>query len=246
MRNKIIFILSGLGIALAIYGAYIYSRKVPAQAPVFSPAADPYANGIYANGIVESFQARGENININSEVTGPITSMLVGEGDTVKKGAILVKVDDSVQRATTAQLKAQADAALAMLSELKSEPRKETLDVAKAQVDYATASLKTTQDEVAKEEAAFKADPESVSMDAVDNARNAVMVAQTNLVVVQKQLDLTKAGAWTYDIQNQQKVAKTLSHVDRFGIGLTVATAVYGVALGAIYLYTGLMQNGRM
>jgi hypothetical protein len=47
-------------------------------------------------------------------------------------------------------------------------------------------------------------------------------------------------------IQNQQKVAKTLSHVDRFGIGLTVATAVYGVALGAIYLYTGLMQNGRM
>ncbi len=47
-------------------------------------------------------------------------------------------------------------------------------------------------------------------------------------------------------IQNQQKVARTLSQVDRFGVGLTVATAVYGVVLAAIYLYNGLMQNGRM
>jgi len=49
----------------------------------------------------------------------------------VSKGAPLITLDDSVQKATTAQLKSQADAALLMLEELKAQPRKEVLAVAK-------------------------------------------------------------------------------------------------------------------
>ncbi len=36
-------------------------------------------------------------------------------------------------------------------------------------------------------------------------------MAATNLAVIQKQYDLTKAGAWTYDIQNQEKQYIALS-----------------------------------
>ena len=50
-------------------------------------------------------------------------------------------MDDSVQKATTEQLKAQADAALVMLEELKHQPRKEVLEVARAQMISAKASL---------------------------------------------------------------------------------------------------------
>ena len=123
---------------------------------------------------------------------------LVAEGAKVHKGDTLLTIDDSIQRATT-------DAARALLDELKAQPRPENLDVAAAQVENAKATLKNAQDQLAKQEQSYELDPKSVSRDALDNARNAGKVAATNLDVVQKQYDLTKAGAWSYDIDNQEK-----------------------------------------
>jgi HlyD family secretion protein len=135
----------------------------------------------------------------------------VAEGDRVHKGDILLTIDESVQRATTEQLQSQAQAAEAMLQELKAEPRPENLDVATAQVDNAEATLKNAEDQLAKEEQSFALDAKSVSRNDLDNARNAERIAKTNLGVVQKQYALTKAGAWTYDIQNQEKQYVALS-----------------------------------
>ena len=211
MRNRILVILSIVGTVIAVYSANVFSRRPPAQSPVFNPAANPYANGIYANGIVESLQTEGENINIYPEVSGPITKILVSEGEQVTKGTPLLTIDDSVQRATAEQQKAQAAAALTLLNELKAQPRPETLDVAEAQVGYAKATLKSAQDTLDKQERSYALDPRSVSLDVLDNARNAASVAKSNLKVAQKQYDLTKAGAWSYDIENQQKQYDALS-----------------------------------
>lgn len=255
MRNKIIFFLAAIGLAGSLVSAYIYSKQPTAQSPVFNPAPNPYADGIYANGIIESFQTNGENINIYPEITGPITRILVSEGQKIQKGAPLLTIDDSVQRATTEQLRAQADAALALLSELKAEPRPETLQVAAAQVDNAKANLKTTQDALSKQEAAYKLDPMVVSLDTLDNARNAEKVAETNLAVVQKQYDLTKAGAWIYDIQNQEqqyaalckafKAAEALlgkytlkAPADGIVLSIGAATGSYVSPQGAFETYT--------
>ncbi|HLN48185.1 MAG TPA: HlyD family efflux transporter periplasmic adaptor subunit, partial [Steroidobacteraceae bacterium] len=103
------------------------------------------------------------------------------------------------------------EAARALLAELKAEPRRENLDVAAAQVVNAKASLKNADDQLAKVERAYSVEPKSVSRDALDNARNAVKIAATNLDVVEKQYALIKAGAWTYDIQNQEKQYIALS-----------------------------------
>ena len=64
MRNKIIFGLVAVGVLLAFASAYVYARPPKPQSPVFQPASNPYAQGIFANGIIESYQAHGENINI--------------------------------------------------------------------------------------------------------------------------------------------------------------------------------------
>ena len=197
--------MSGIGLALALMSAYIFSEQPKAFPPTFSPAANPYTKGIYAEGMVESASAQGENINIYPEVSGSITGVLVAEGGKVQKGDPLLTIDDSVQKATTEQLQAQAEAAQATLEELKAQPRPENLDVATAQVENAKATLKNAQDQRAKQEESYKLNPKSVSRDVLDNARNAEKIADTNLKVVQKQYDLTKAGAWSYDIQNQQK-----------------------------------------
>src|SRR5574337_1490392 len=103
MRNKIIFALSILGVLTGLVSAYLYGTHKKPLPPAFNPAPNPYAKGIYAEGIIESYQTSGENINIYPEVPGTVTSILVSEGESVKKGTPLLMIDDSVQRATVDQ-----------------------------------------------------------------------------------------------------------------------------------------------
>jgi HlyD family secretion protein len=211
MRSKLTFLVSGVGLILALVSAYISGQQPSPLPPAFNPAANPYAKGIYAEGIIESSQAHGENVNIYPEVPGPITEVLVSEGASVHKGDPLLRIDDSVQRATVEQLQSQAEAARTLLAELKAEPRRENLEVATAQVDNAQAALKNAQDQLEKQEHSYAMEPKSVSRDALDNSRNAEKIAATNLEVVAKQYALTKAGAWIYDVQNQEKQYIALS-----------------------------------
>ena len=203
MKNKILFGVSFLGVLLACIAAYLFARQKPAQPPLFQPASNPYGNGIYAEGIIESEQRSGSNISIYPEVPGTVKKVLVNEGDAVRAGQPLLVLDDSIQRATAEQQRAQAQAAQSLLEELRAEPRPENLDIAAAQVEAARASLKTAKDALDKQQAAFRSDPRTVSRDALDAAINANSVASANLVVAQRQFDLTKAGAWSYDIKNQ-------------------------------------------
>lgn len=212
MRYKFLFSLAFLGVLSGCVAGYLFSIQQPALPPAFTPPTNPYSQGIYAEGIVESVQSSGENLNVYPEVPGTVKQILVSEGQEVKKGAPLLLIDPSVQLATTEQLKSSAEAAHAMLEELRAEPRQETLDVNEAQVVAARAALKTAQDDLAKEQMAYEIDPKSVSKQALDDAINAEAVAQTNLLVAQKQRDLTKAGAWVYDIRNQEQTYNALEN----------------------------------
>ena len=208
--RKLLFVLSFVGLLAGCVVAYVSGITQPPLPPAFNPPTNPYPNGIYAEGMVESDQPSGENINIYPEVSGTVKQILVAEGQEVKKGTVLLVIDDSIQRATVEQLESQAQAAFTLLEELKAQPRKETLDVAEAQVVSAQAALKTAQDELDKQQAAYDLNPKSISKDALDSAANAVATAKANLEVARKQRDLTKAGAWIYDINNQERTYNAL------------------------------------
>lgn len=208
--RKLLFICSFVGLLAGGVVAYVSAITQPPLPPAFNPPTNPYPNGIYAEGMLESEQPSGENINVYPEVSGTVAHIPVAEGQDVKKGTVLLVIDDSIQRATTLQLQSQAQAAFSLLGELKAEPRKETLDVNEAQVAAAQASLKTAQDELNKQQAAYDVNPKSISKDALDSAANAVRTAQANLEVAQKQRDLTKAGAWIYDVNTQERTYNAL------------------------------------
>ncbi len=208
--RKLLFVLSFVGLLAGCVVAYVSAITQPPLPPAFSPPTNPYPSGIYAEGMLESDQPSGENINVYPEVSGTVARIPVGEGQEIKKGTVLLVLDDSIQRATVQQLQSQAQAALTVLNELKAEPRKETLDVNEAQVVAAQAALKTAQDELQKQQAAYDANPKSISKDALDSAANAVLTAKANLEVACKQRDLTKAGAWIYDVNNQERTYNAL------------------------------------
>ena len=175
MRNKIIFILAIIGLLIGVVSAYIFSIEKKPQPPAFNPASNPYAKGIYANGIIESYQANGANINVYPEVPGTIKQILVSEGAIIKKGAPLILIDDSVQRATVEQQKSQ--------------------------VDLASANLKSSQDQLDKLRTSSELEPRSVSKNDLDNAANAVNVAKANIEVARKQYELGQTLLSKYTIK---------------------------------------------
>jgi HlyD family secretion protein len=235
MNNRFLFTLSVLGALCGIGAAWFYGRETHAEPPAFTPATNPYAQGIYANGIIESAQSHGQNVNIYPEVPGTVRRVLAAEGDHVRAGAPLLQLDDAVQAANVAQLKAQMEAAATTLQMLRAQPRPESLAVAQAQELQARANLRTAQDQYAKQKRSYDIEPRSVSQDTLDTARDTLLAAQASTEVARRQLQLIKAGAWTYDIRNQERVASAAARAYESGIALldryTVRAPVDGVLL---------------
>jgi HlyD family secretion protein len=235
MPSRLLVLVALAGVIFAVIVAIVLNRPVKPQPPAFQPSANPYPHAIFANGIIESDQTSGENINVFPEVSGPVVATYVTEGQTVHAGQPLFAIDNSVQLATTRQQALQAKAALAMLNELKAEPRRETLAIVAAQLTQAQTSLQTlarTRDKLIR---STSLDPRSVSREAVDSAIDAARAAQAGVDVAQRQLTLTRAGAWTYDIQNQAAQYAALLHTYAAGQALlgkfTVKAPTDGVVL---------------
>jgi len=147
--NKIIFTVAVIGILAGLVAAYIFGTERKAQPPVFKPVTNPFESAIYANGMIESDQASGANINIFPEVSGPLTQLLVHEGQSVSAGTPLFTIEDSVQKANTelaaANLKAARDQYDKRRMAYDIDPKsisKDALDTAEDAVNQATAAVK--------------------------------------------------------------------------------------------------------
>ena len=234
-RNKIIFGLAALGVVAALVAAYLFGVERKAQPPAFAPVSSPYDSAIYANGIVESDQPNGSNINIFPDVSGAVVQVLAHEGQEVAAGTPLLVIDDSVQKATTEQLRLQAEASYALLDELKAQPRRETLAIAEAQVTLAQSNSKVASDQYEKDRASFEIDPRSVSRDVLDTAEDTAKQAAAGLELARRQYELTKAGAWSFDIVDQQRQYEALRQAYEAANALlqkyTIRASVAGVVL---------------
>lgn len=174
MRNKILIGIAIFGILLGLGGAFFMKLRPKSEPPAFKPASNPYQRGIYANGIIESAQKNGANVNIYPEVSGTVVSIPVHEGQQVKAGAPLLALDDTVQRSTA--------------------------ESAKASVAVAEANLSNVRAQYEKLKASWTLDPRSVSKDALDTAANAVRSAKANLELARKQSDAAQALLGKYTL----------------------------------------------
>ena len=218
MKNKLLFLLAVIGILAGFVSAYIYGIKNRPQAPAFTPSSNPYEKGIYANGIIESYQTNGANINIYPEVSGTVIKILITEGQQLIAGAPLFVLDDSIQRATVDQQRAQAE-------------------YAKAQIGLAQANLKSLQDTLTKQRMSYKLDPRSISKDVIDTAQNVFEVGRASLGVAQRQYEAALKAHQTSNVLLSKYVIKAPSD----GTVLSINTAVgsYTSPQGTYNSYTG-------
>lgn len=166
MKTKVLFLIACLGIFAGVVSVLVYNEKVKSQPPL-TVSYNPYEKGIYATGIVESYQPSGSNVNIFPEVSGKVTGVFVRDGQVLKKGTPILSLDDTVQ--------------------------KELVEKDAAQIQYELANLVNLKDQLAKIKKSYSLDAGSVSKNALDNAINAVKIAEESLNVAKAQYRTDKA-----------------------------------------------------
>lgn len=151
MKTPILFALAVLGVLGGLTAAYLFGRTPQTLPPAFAPASSTYDTAIYANGIIESEQSGGSNIVIYPQVAGPVTQVLVHEGQVVTRGVPLVTIDDALPRANfelaQANLTTARDQYNKRLQSYAIDPKsisKDTVDTAKGTAAQAQAALKAS------------------------------------------------------------------------------------------------------
>jgi len=130
-------------LALLGGGAYLYfgrSAPAPAEAPVAAAAPVLASNAIVAEAKV--VPARSAELSLPT--SGTIAEVLVTEGDQVKAGQVLARLDTAAQQAVVAQNAARLRKSEADLADLLDGPQLEDIAVAEAGLRQAQAQLRQT------------------------------------------------------------------------------------------------------
>ncbi|BAZ83898.1 efflux RND transporter periplasmic adaptor subunit [Dolichospermum compactum] len=181
---------------------------------------------ITASGKVQPIQS----VNISPKSPGLLAALNVEQGDTVKEGQIIARMDNSEIKMRILQYKANLDQAKAQLADSQAGSRPEEIAQAKArveqaqaqlaiirdgnrlqeiqqaqaQVDSAKASVTLTQSRVKRYQDLAK--DGAISQDSLEQYVSENSKAKANLEEAQRRLSLLKVGNRNQDIQKQEAI----------------------------------------
>ncbi|MGQ4648481.1 efflux RND transporter periplasmic adaptor subunit [Lyngbya aestuarii] len=200
-----ILIGMGVGIALALLGNHLATPRQEAattEAPPATSSAAPAQSVTVAevktSSVQNSLEATGtvkasEMISVLSQANGlQIKQVLVDEGDYVKTGQLMARLDDAALQAQLKQAQASVAEAEARLAELKAGNRSEEIAQAEARFNQARARLRQSQASIPRQ---------------IDQAQAQVASAQARLNLAENRYKslkgLVNQGAVTQDRFNE-------------------------------------------
>lgn len=172
-------VLGVLVVAIAI-ALLLLTRGTPSQAVVAQYA--PIVRTLQFSARVETLS----RVEVGSTVTGRVQEVLVREGDTVRAGQPLVRLESDEARAALAQAVASEKQAQARLAGLRSTGRSAT----RAQLEQAEANLRAARAELGRAQQLVAQG--FISASRLDDAKRAVSVAEAQRDAAQAQ---TRANA---------------------------------------------------
>lgn len=155
-------------------------------------AAGCKANSAAANTLRLSGEIEGTQATVIAELSGRVMEISADEGDTVRAGQALIKLDDATLAAQVKQAQAALSAAQASLVQVQAGARAEEISAAAAALDQAI--VERNGAELACQDAdAILHDPQQLDAQ-LDAARTAAKLAEQN--VVSAQAKLAEAKWW--------------------------------------------------
>lgn len=178
--------------------AAVPSAETPAAAPSTVPAQTVTVADVKTTTVNRTLDAIGsvaafEEIRVKSQATGlQIKQVLVREGEFVKAGQVMVRLDNAVLQAQLAQAQAAVAQAEARLAELKAGSRSEEKAQARARLDQARARVRQAQASIPRQ---------------IDQAKAQVASAEAQLSLAKRRFESQKKliaeGAISQDRYNE-------------------------------------------
>lgn len=173
-----------------------------------------YASNRHTNKLTLYGNVDIRQVDLAFAVDGPLKDMLVDEGDAVKKGQPLARLDDTAYRHALAQAQANAAQMHAALAKAERGNRVQDIESARAAVNEAQARLKNAEATLARRQTLVKED--TVSRQAFDDAQRDTTVARATLNARQAALRLAEEGFRNEDID----AARAAAAAADAGVGL--------------------------
>ena len=199
-----------LGVLIMLY--YVNSQVIaePEREPTRTPASAPYENAVTGAGIIEPVD---EAVKVAPFYSGKVIAIYVKEGQVVKKGQALFKLDTAILEAQRSRLLADASAsrsrlgaAQARLHRLGSEPRDVSIPPLKAKVASSQANLNREKDKLKRLENV--ADSRAISEQELSQQRLAVELAVAQVREAEANLKVTLAGAWQPELDEAKALVQ--------------------------------------
>lgn len=131
--------------------------------------SQPKSTNIMVSGTVEATET-----NVNAETSGKITAMLVDEGAQIKQGAVLARLDSTIQALQVQQAEAALSAAMESSKQIKTGNREQLIAQAKAGVQQVSSLLQGAKETM---------------NNAMDNLKRTNALVSEGAVTAQQQLD---------------------------------------------------------
>jgi membrane fusion protein YbhG len=168
-----------LGVLLVLGLAYAYGGRL------FGPGVKPVVS---VTGTIEALQ-----VDVSAKITGRIVARPVQEGDPVRAGQLLAKLEDTELAADVSRQEAAVRAARATLRDLLAGPRKEEIEDARAALQSTEATRWMTERDYRRSEELGK--QALIATQEVDRARQAYDVAAAQERSARQRLNLLLAGS---------------------------------------------------
>jgi len=149
MLRRIVYVLAALAIAAAA-GLLAWRQYAPPQVVLVAPTRGPAVDAVYATGMVEP----SLEIRVAPRSPGRIVELRADEGDAVKKGQLLARLEDADLRASVTELEARLQYAQSQFDRSVQLQRsalisKDALEKARSDLDAARATLKRAREQLA-------------------------------------------------------------------------------------------------
>ncbi|MFI4880380.1 MAG: efflux RND transporter periplasmic adaptor subunit [Steroidobacterales bacterium] len=177
------WIIGGAVLLVALIGAGLWLGLAGSSAlSVHTAMAQPIASGGGNASVLDAtgYVTARREATVSAQITGTVTALLIEEGDHVKQGQVLARLDDTAQKAALAQAQAQLHSAQALLVQNQ-------------------ALLSQSERDVNRDEDLIKRN--LVSQQAVEQARTQVDTGRAQLQSQRKQIDLAEANVRSAQVQ---------------------------------------------
>jgi HlyD family secretion protein len=213
-------------ILLAIAGISVFAvlRRTP-KAPevqIVRPRVESASRSAVL--VATGYVIAHHKVQVGSKIAGRVESIGVEKGDRVKRGQVVVRLENREYRAQYDQAKSAYDATLARLQELERGSRPEEIDRAKADVERAQADLQTAEAQLKRVQSLVK---EGVMpAQSLDDAKGRYDSARASLAALMKTHDLVRQGPRQEQIENARSEAARAKAATEYAKTILDATEI--------------------